>query len=115
MYDRVRNEENDWYYDYLIKGLCHMKGGMITGMLIGLNIQSLMSFLKNTFLINIDNTLFGHNRLWNLTFIGLGLILSNQKNYEELKETYKDEKFKALKGWVVVSYIVASIILYYYI
>ena len=115
VYDRVRNEENDWYYDYLIKGMCHIKGGTITGLLIGLNLQSLLICIKKNLLINMDNPLFGHNRVWVLTFIGLGIILSNQKNYEELKEVYKDEKFKVLKGWLVVIYIIASFILYFYI
>jgi len=43
----------------------------------------------------------------------LNLFIMTQKKYLELSERWKDEKHKKLKGWLVVGYIVLSLVLFF--
>ncbi|HOF16994.1 MAG TPA: hypothetical protein PLF32_08855 [Bacteroidales bacterium] len=50
--------------------------------------------------------------IWILLFI-LSFFVLNKKKYEELEEKYKNEKNSKIKDWLVFSYIVGSVILYF--
>lgn len=49
---------------------------------------------------------------WILLFV-LSFFILNEKKYKELEEKYKNEKNSKIKGWLVFSYIIGSVILYF--
>ena len=48
-----------------------------------------------------------------ILFSVLSFFILNEKKYKELEEKYKNEKNTKIKGWLVITYIIGSIILYF--
>ena len=48
-----------------------------------------------------------------ILFSVLSFFILNEKKYKELEEKYKNEKNNKIKGWLVIAYIIGSIILYF--
>lgn len=43
----------------------------------------------------------------------LNLFIMGEKKYLQLTERWKEEKYKKLKGWLVVGYIILSLVLFF--
>lgn len=111
VYDQKESWFNFWYYDTLIKDMHYKKGGLLTGSLIGGNLLSIFNMFKDYDIVlqNIINS----DRIILLTCMFVGSLMSNKKNYQDLDEKYKNERFRIFKGWLVVVYIIATFVLYY--
>lgn len=48
-----------------------------------------------------------------ILFSVLSFFILNEKKYKELEEKYKNEKNNKMKRWLVITYIIGSIILYF--
>lgn len=48
-----------------------------------------------------------------ILFSILSFFILNKKKYDELEQQYKNEKNSNLKGWLVFTYIVGSVVLYF--
>ena len=43
----------------------------------------------------------------------LNTFIMNEKKYFQLSERWKNEKYKKLKGWLVFSYIILSVVIFF--
>ena len=88
----------------------HIAGGVVVFMSIGSIVLSIMIFILH----HLFNEKINTNIIWIIIFISsvLSLLLNNEK-YEKIAKKYKDEKNSKLKGWLVFSYVVGSIILFF--
>ncbi|MDR1198828.1 MAG: hypothetical protein LBK94_07440 [Prevotellaceae bacterium] len=87
----------------------HIAGGVVTFMSIGAIALSILIF---------GLYLFGKKMNVNIVWVVVVItsILSfflTKKKYAELAEKYKDEKNSKIKGWLVFSYVVGSVVLFF--
>lgn len=85
-------------------------GGVVVFMSIGSIILSVIIFVLHFLFDEKINT----NIIWIVIVITSVLSLFLKKNkYKELDIKYKDEQNSRLKGWLVFSYVVCSVILFF--
>ena len=88
----------------------HIGGGIVTFMSIGSIVLSIVILVLHCLFNQKINT----NIVW-LTIIATGVLslFLDEKKYKELSEKYKNEKNSKLKGWLVFSYVISSVILFF--
>lgn len=112
VYDRKETPVNLWDYDFMIKDLYYIRGGMITAVLLLFNIDTILHILENHYIIYSDTTSLFRSKWFSIGFLLLGCFLSSKKSYAKLNEKYKNEKYRVFKGYLVVLYIVLTIVIY---
>ena len=89
----------------------HLTGNIIVAMCFSFNVLALtsvsLSFAEKGLTIPIIATVI-------IFFSVLNLFIMNKKKYLQLSERWQNEKHKKLKGWLVVGYIVLSLVFFFY-
>ncbi len=87
----------------------YISGEFVLLLLLSLNVLSLIQFICRILKIVFKSEVIGAVIL---SFVFLGFLIPWKKKYKELEEKYKNEDKRKWKGWLVVLYIVFSLILY---
>lgn len=87
----------------------YISGEFVLLLLLSLNVLSLIQFICRILKIVFKSEVIGAVIL---SFVFLGFLIPWEKKYKELEEKYKNEDKSKWKGWLVVLYIVFSLILY---
>ena len=87
----------------------YISGEFVLLLLLSLNVLSLIQFICRILKIVFKSEVIGAVIL---SFVFLGFLIPWEKKYKELEEKYKNEDKRKWKGWLVVLYIVFSLILY---
>ncbi len=97
------------FYKFFGERYYYISGEFVLLLLLSLNVLSLIQFicriLKIVFKSEVIGAVF-------LSFVFLGFLIPWKKKYKELEEKYKNEDKRKWKGWLVVLFIVFSLILY---
>ena len=87
----------------------YISGEFVLLLLLSLNVLSLIQIVCRILKIVFKSEVIGAVIL---SFVFLGFLIPWEKKYKELEEKYKNEDKRKWKGWLVVLYIVFSLILY---
>ena len=87
----------------------YISGGFVLLLTLCSIILSLLELLCS--ILNIRFKVEATVVVW-LLFVLFGFLIPWEKKYKELEEKYKNEDKRKWKGWLVVLYIVFSLILY---
>lgn len=93
----------------------HFRESYATGYLCGCLFSNLVIIVAicryYIFSIPVGDTIrFSYHYVF-VPFVLISLfILPNEKSYERLEHKYKDERHRSLKGWLIVAYLVFSIV-----
>jgi len=98
-----------FYENWGEKDVCYTGSIIIFGS-FGFYLLSLLAFIFSVFKIKFSIVLIG-SILCICVIISLFFI--NKLKYKELKQLYKDEKHRKLKGWIVFLYLISSVILFF--
>ena len=112
VYDKKETLQNFWYYKNLIKDQHYAKGGIITALLVKFNVGTVLHILQHNFIIQSDSFSFFENYWCTIVSLLLGYFLSSKESYDKLHEIYKNEKYRVIKGCLIVVYIIMSIVTY---
>ena len=87
----------------------YISGEFVLLLLLSLNVLSLIQFICRILKIGFKAEVI---IVVCLLFVLFGYFIPWEKKYKELEEKYKNEDKRKWKGWLVVLYIVFSLILY---
>ena len=97
------------FYKFFGERYYYISGEFVLLLLLSLNVLSLIQFicriLKIVFKSEVIGAVF-------LSFVFLGFLIPWEKKYKELEEKYKNEDKSKWKGWLVVFYIIFSLMLF---
>lgn len=112
VYDRKETPVNLWDYEHF-KDQHDVTGAAITAALLLFNIDTILLMLENHYIIYSDTTSLFRSKWFSIGFLLLvSWILLRKKSYDQLNEKYKNEKYRVFKGFLVVLYIVLTIVIY---
>ncbi|MDR2037522.1 MAG: hypothetical protein LBQ60_06325 [Bacteroidales bacterium] len=88
----------------------YVAGSIVVFLSFGFICLSLCIFVLYIFDKKINNYI-----VWAIViiFCVLSLFFINKRKFAELSEKYKDEQNSKLKGWLVFSYLIGSVILFF--
>ena len=87
----------------------YISGEFVLLLLLSLNVLSLIQFICRILKIVFKSEVIGAVIL---SFVFLGFLIPWEKKYKELEEKYKNEDKSKWKGWLVVIYIIFSLMLF---